>query len=81
MWGTVVSPESSCSPQPTHCSLKGAGRLYRAIWDPLTPPICTPRVAFEQDIAGGSTSHLGECEGECGAGTGLGDAVAAPAGP
>ncbi|NXJ86803.1 SEM6B protein, partial [Trogon melanurus] len=22
-----------------------------------------PRVAFEQDIAGGSTSHLGECEG------------------
>uniref|UniRef100_A0A8C9KYS9 Semaphorin 6B n=1 Tax=Serinus canaria TaxID=9135 RepID=A0A8C9KYS9_SERCA len=23
----------------------------------------SPRVAFEQDIAGGSTSHLGECEG------------------
>uniref|UniRef100_A0A8B9ZGU9 Semaphorin 6B n=1 Tax=Anas platyrhynchos TaxID=8839 RepID=A0A8B9ZGU9_ANAPL len=33
----------------------------------------SPRTAFEQDIAGGSTSHLGECEGECGAGRGLGD--------
>lgn len=35
-------------------------------------------MAFEQDIAGGSTSHLGECEGERGAGTGLGDAAVAP---
>ncbi|NXK57204.1 SEM6B protein, partial [Chauna torquata] len=34
------------------------------------------RTAFEQDIAGSSTSHLGECEGECGAGMGLGDTVA-----
>lgn len=31
------------------------------------------RTAFEQDISGGSTSHLGECEGECGTGMGLGD--------
>ncbi|NXA07133.1 SEM6B protein, partial [Sapayoa aenigma] len=41
----------------------------------------SPRVTFEQDIAGGSTSHLGECEGECGAGPGPGDRAVAPAGP
>ncbi|KAI1230610.1 Semaphorin-6B, partial [Lamprotornis superbus] len=40
----------------------------------------SPRVTFEQDIAGGSTSHLGECEGERGVGTGLGDVVVALAG-
>lgn len=68
-------------PQQTHCSLNRAGRPCQAIWDPLTPPLCTPRAAFEQDIAGGSTSHLGECEGECGAGIGLEDAAVAAAGP
>ncbi|NXF13948.1 SEM6B protein, partial [Smithornis capensis] len=40
----------------------------------------SPRVTFEQDIAGGSTSHLGECEGECGAGLGPGDTAVPPAG-
>lgn len=68
-------------PQQTHCSLNRAGRPCQAIWDPLTPSLCTPRAAFEQDIAGGSTSHLGECEGECGAGIGLEDVAVAAAGP
>lgn len=58
---------STAETQPTHHWLKQAGTPspLRGQLTPLPLNFYPPRVAFEQDITGGSTSHLGECEGEC----------------